>query len=973
MRSSETVVFIALLLLLVVTGVHPHQPAGETHSVWLPCISRAIHQHKVSWRFTNGQDRFYVLYQTSSSTAFVYSPFTDRASVPERAFETGNFSLLLSSAKFEDAGNYTCYVNGKLTREVALLASKVTTRATNPVRAGSTIILICEISTKPRGLIYPRYRDGVYWYLDGTVQSSMTKRSNRLACLKRNTGSWTCAPRFRGSAEIASFGHYLDVYDPPMTMNTPVDASIWKTTHEAPSTTTPASSSLFTSPPSSSTTPPPPVSYRVPAALVAAVGLLSIALLAALGVACFVFSRRARDGLAGGSVLCGLSPVWDCGIETRRHGVAGRARRPPSADPFQPARLARTHQLQAVKAPVHLVREPITHLRNVPGPRHIQASTAAASPRHGVVYAEVRRLKGCRHDGNADAVYDNYDPVRPTDDDSRRHAGSSAAAARHNVCCGAAALHQTRGRLTPLRCGHVRSQFACRCPSNPYRCSPHTTPPHCSPLLPLCGFFQTYFFINKCGGSVYIWSLVSSINDTANSVVTVQSKWHKRWAASWVRTTSCQGAAKRHHHRAERPSSAQETPPPLGMELREVVDCALGSCVRHEPLGRAAFLRCFAAPSRKPRGTVILFDVDGAGRGLSGGHVVNYNKQGTSIHAEVLLLSAVRAALPRRCEGDAEEAPRGCTVHCYSTYSPCRDCVDYIQEFVASTGVRVAMRCCRLYELDVTRRRPEAEGVLRSLSSLGHDFRLMGPRDAIALLLGGRLADGESGASGGDAEPLVEMAGFGDEQLHAQVQRNRQIVEAYARYAGAVSLVLGELRVDPDKFPFLADFLAQTSVEPSGTPRGARGRPRGASSRGPGIGRQRPADFERALGAYGLFLHPRIVSREADREEIKRDLVAVMRKHDYQGCLEVSPCVCSGACVRACPCRQAGRMCIPLCGAHRATCTRGGAVGGAKSHMNTCGVQRGRATLQLTAKTSQDGAGEKTQLHCSQSHEDDIP
>nr|QSL97331.1 CDA2_3 [Lethenteron camtschaticum] len=290
------------------------------------------------------------------------------------------------------------------------------------------------------------------------------------------------------------------------------------------------------------------------------------------------------------------------------------------------------------------------------------------------------------------------------------------------------------------------------------------------------------------------------------------------------------------------------------MELREVVDCALGSCVRHEPLGRAAFLRCFAAPSRKPRGTVILFDVDGAGRGLSGGHVVNYNKQGTSIHAEVLLLSAVRAALPRRCEGDAEEAPRDCTVHCYSTYSPCRDCVDYIQEFVASTGVRVAMRCCRLYELDVTRRRPEAEGVLRSLSSLGRDFRLMGPRDAIALLLGGRLADGESGASGGNAEPLVEMAGFGDEQLHAQ-----------------------------DKFPFLADFLAQTSVEPSGTPRGARGRPRGASSRGPGIGRQRPADFERALGAYGLFLHPRIVSREADREEIKRDLIAVMRKHNYQG------------------------------------------------------------------------------------------
>ncbi|XP_061408742.1 uncharacterized protein LOC133343285 isoform X2 [Lethenteron reissneri] len=288
----------------------------------------------------------------------------------------------------------------------------------------------------------------------------MTKRSNRLACLKHNSGSWTCAPRVRGSAEVASFGHYLDVYDPPMTMNTPVDASIWKATHEAPSTTTPASSSLFTSPPSSSSsTPPPPVSDRVPAALVAAVGLLSTALLLAAllgGVACFVFSRRARDGLAGGSVRCGLSPVWDCGIETRRHGAAGRARRPPSADPFQPARLARTHQLQAVKAPVHLVREPITHIRNVPGPRHIQASTAAASPRHGVVYAEVRRLKGCRHDGNADAVYDNYDPVRPTDDDSRRHAGSSAAAARHNVCCGAAALHQTRGRLTPLRCGHVR-------------------------------------------------------------------------------------------------------------------------------------------------------------------------------------------------------------------------------------------------------------------------------------------------------------------------------------------------------------------------------------------------------------------------------------------------------------------------------------------------------------------------------------
>ncbi|CAM9480644.1 unnamed protein product [Lampetra planeri] len=629
--------------------------------------------------------------------------------------------------------------------------------------------------------------------------------------------------------------------DPPMTMNTPVDASIWKTTHEAPSTTTPASSSLFTSPPSSSTTPPPPVSYRVPAALVAAVGLLSIALLAALGVACFVFSRRARG---------------------------------------TPRRLQQ--QAPSVIAP---------------------------------------------EDGNADAVYDNYDPVRPTDDD---------VSSDYDVCVDSYDSHSPEGTL-----GHQQQQPGTMYAVVLQHCIRQEADLHlydaAIPLLPLCGFFQTYFFINKCGGSVYIWSLVSSINDTANSVVTVQSKWHKRWAASWVRTTSCQGAAKRHHHRAERPSSAQETPPPLGMELREVVDCALGSCVRHEPLGRAAFLRCFAAPSRKPRGTVILFDVDGAGRGLSGGHVVNYNKQGTSIHAEVLLLSAVRAALPRRCEGDAEEAPRGCTVHCYSTYSPCRDCVDYIQEFVASTGVRVAMRCCRLYELDVTRRRPEAEGVLRSLSSLGHDFRLMGPRDAIALLLGGRLADGESGASGGDAEPLVEMAGFGDEQLHAQVQRNRQIVEAYARYAGAVSLVLGELRVDPDKFPFLADFLAQTSVEPSGTPRGARGRPRGASSRGPGIGRQRPADFERALGAYGLFLHPRIVSREADREEIKRDLVAVMRKHDYQGCLEVSPCVCSGACVRACPCRQAGRMCIPLCGAHRATCTRGGAVGGAKSHMNTVG------------------------------------
>nr|ALO81580.1 cytidine deaminase 2d3 [Petromyzon marinus] len=418
------------------------------------------------------------------------------------------------------------------------------------------------------------------------------------------------------------------------------------------------------------------------------------------------------------------------------------------------------------------------------------------------------------------------------------------------------------------------------------------------------------------------------------------------------------------------------------MELREVVDCALASCVRHEPLSRVAFLRCFAAPSQKPRGTVILFYVEGAGRGVTGGHAVNYNKQGTSIHAEVLLLSAVRAALlrRRRCE-DGEEATRGCTLHCYSTYSPCRDCVEYIQEFGASTGVRVVIHCCRLYELDVNRRRSEAEGVLRSLSRLGRDFRLMGPRDAIALLLGGRLAntaDGESGASGNAwvtetnvVEPLVDMTGFGDEDLHAQVQRNKQIREAYANYASAVSLMLGELHVDPDKFPFLAEFLAQTSVEPSGTPRETRGRPRGASSRGPEIGRQRPADFERALGAYGLFLHPRIVSREADREEIKRDLIVVMRKHNYQGCLEVAPCVCSGACVRACPCRQAGRMCIPLCGAHRTTCTRGGTVGstggGAKSHLNT----RGRATLQLTAKTSQDSAGDNTQLHCSQSHEDD--
>nr|XP_032806089.1 uncharacterized protein LOC103091826 isoform X2 [Petromyzon marinus] len=383
MRSSETVVFIALV---VVTGVHLHQPAGETHSVWLPCRSHAIHQYSVSWYFTNDQHKFNVLYQTSSSSASVHSLFTNRASVPERAFETGNFSLLLSSAKFEDAGRYTCYVNRKFTCEVALLASKVTTRAKNPVRVGSTITLICEISTKPRGIIYSRNRDGVYWYHDGTVQSSMTKRSNRFTCLKHNTGSWTCKPRNRGNAEIAYFEHYLDVSDPPMTMNTPVDASIWKTTHEVPSISTApvSSSSLFTSPPSSSSSTTPPVSSypdsaatgTVSAALVAAaVALLSIALLAALGTACF-FLRRTRA-----------------------------------------ARLARAHQLQAVKAPVHLVREPITHLRNVPGPRHIQASTAAASPRHGVAYAEVRRLKGCRHDGNADAVYDNNDPVRPRDDD----------------------------------------------------------------------------------------------------------------------------------------------------------------------------------------------------------------------------------------------------------------------------------------------------------------------------------------------------------------------------------------------------------------------------------------------------------------------------------------------------------------------------------------------------------------------------
>ncbi|XP_075913269.1 uncharacterized protein LOC116957640 [Petromyzon marinus] len=44
---------------------------------------------------------------------------------------------------------------------------------------------------------------------------------------------------------------------------------------------------------------------------------------------------RDGDGLAGGSARCGLSPVWDCGIEIRRHGAAGRARRPPSADRFQ--------------------------------------------------------------------------------------------------------------------------------------------------------------------------------------------------------------------------------------------------------------------------------------------------------------------------------------------------------------------------------------------------------------------------------------------------------------------------------------------------------------------------------------------------------------------------------------------------------------------------------------------------------------
>ncbi|CAM9485246.1 unnamed protein product [Lampetra fluviatilis] len=45
-------------------------------------------------------------------------------------------------------------------------------------------------------------------------------------------------------------------------------------------------------------------------------------------------STLERDRAEEEPVRCGLSPVWDCGIEIRRHR-AGRARRPPSADLFQ--------------------------------------------------------------------------------------------------------------------------------------------------------------------------------------------------------------------------------------------------------------------------------------------------------------------------------------------------------------------------------------------------------------------------------------------------------------------------------------------------------------------------------------------------------------------------------------------------------------------------------------------------------------
>uniref|UniRef100_UPI00358F0EA6 uncharacterized protein n=1 Tax=Myxine glutinosa TaxID=7769 RepID=UPI00358F0EA6 len=306
------------------------------------------------------------------------------------------------------------------------------------------------------------------------------------------------------------------------------------------------------------------------------------------------------------------------------------------------------------------------------------------------------------------------------------------------------------------------------------------------------------------------------------------------------------------------------------------------------------------------------------GQLLLTGEVVNFMQRGTALHAEALLLTRMATWLEERrhsinyggVAGKMSPDRHSFIMECVATYSPCEQCVECIKEFRSKTGVRVILRCCRLYELNPRHpsnvsadlpigsqaSRRHAVSVLDKLAQLGRDFSLLSPENL------GHLQKRRPFAAGRHLDQVPSS-----------------MLRGYTAYALGLGKMLKRMRINTEKYSFL-EPISQLWLEPG------IGKPQ-RDDKAMGTGQDRHGSrsgsmsmVEKKLAGFGLYLHPLVVSRIEGQTSLATDLSGVMEKHGFQGHFAVSPCLCRGNCLRCCPCRQSHRHCTPLCGGHRGMC-----------------------------------------------------
>uniref|UniRef100_A0A8C4NAP8 Uncharacterized protein n=1 Tax=Eptatretus burgeri TaxID=7764 RepID=A0A8C4NAP8_EPTBU len=302
------------------------------------------------------------------------------------------------------------------------------------------------------------------------------------------------------------------------------------------------------------------------------------------------------------------------------------------------------------------------------------------------------------------------------------------------------------------------------------------------------------------------------------------------------------------------------------MDVRKLVEGALVSCVRlREVVSLEA--KDQGAWNCNVRGKEVR-DSFGWGQLLLTGEVVNFMHCGTALHAEPLLLTRVAAWLEERRHSINSGSAAGkmlldhhsFIMECIATYSPCEQCVDCIKEFRSKTGVRVILRCCRLYELNP--RHPSPSKV--SLAELGRDFSLLSPEK-----MGHLLKQWSVGRHRLDQVPSSMLRGYTAYALSLQKMLKRMRINT-------VGQVEHHKCEDVDNNELNLNKCSVSNVRAK---------------------RVRIEEFCASLTPLPPILAPHI-----------------------PGHFAVSPCLCRGNCLRCCPCRQSHRHCTPLCGGHRVTC-----------------------------------------------------